>query len=95
MKLKSISIALTPDYLKSTYGEYTATAELEGGSYTNSIKVTVDPEQVALIVPILEKCVVDAMARAASDFASDMQARLAGPAVEMGKISSGADSVSA
>jgi len=86
MKLKSIGIALTPDWARKTQGEYTATAEIEGGGYGDTIKIKVDPEHCARIVLILEEAVAQAMARAAAEFREEVQARLAGPAIEPEKL---------
>lgn len=91
MKLKSITISLTPDYLKSTYGEYTATAEVEGGYSGASIKVSVDPEQTAPIVAILAQCVADSMAKSADQFRSEVLAVLSGPAIDAKALGTGAD----
>lgn len=86
MKLKSISISLTPDYLKDAYGEYTATAEVEGGYSGASIKVSVAPEQTAPIVALLAQCVAESMAKSADQFRSEVLASIAGPAIDMTAI---------
>lgn len=82
MKLKSISIRPTQNYEKARHGEYVATAEIEGGDYSDSIKVTIDPERASQIVEIMAGAVAESMSRAASQFSQELQARIAGPAIE-------------
>lgn len=86
MTLKSISIRKPEPYGRNAAKEYVAIAEVEGGTYHDSIKVTVDPERTQQIVDILAGAVAESMARAAGEFAEDIKARIAAAPLEHEKL---------
>ncbi len=82
MQIKSINISRREEYQKSA-PEFTAKICLVGGSsYPADINIQIPPEMLDPIIGIVAQATARAMTGATEAFHADVQAMLAGPAIE-------------